>query len=65
MPGPNSGNHVVVKDGKFHAIVAELVDGNFIVIKPGDMVFATKSEAISAAISGNIPNGASSEWLHD
>lgn len=65
MPGPNGGNHVVVKDGKFFAVVSELVDGNFIVIQPGDLVYASKAEAISAALNKDIPEMKAEEWLHE
>lgn len=64
MSLPGNGNHVVVKDGKFHALVSELRDGNFIVISMGTPVYATKDDAVKAAIAEPIPNEASEEWLH-
>lgn len=65
MPALNNGNHVVVRDGKFLGIVAELTDGNFVVILPGDSVYDTKEHAISAAINSGVENGPSEEWIHE
>lgn len=46
----SSGNHVVVKDGKFFCIVSETRDGNFVIIKPEDPVYLSLDDAISAAL---------------
>lgn len=80
MPPVNNGNHVVVKNGVFHAIVAGLSDGNYVVIRPGDAVYTTQNEAIAAAESDGrekyadvgslieVTSGKSEtngDWLHE
>lgn len=64
MAGPNTGHHIVVKDGKFHSLVSELADGNFIVLRIDQPVYATKAEAISAVLNDGLKNEAGEEWLH-
>lgn len=55
----NNGNHIIVKDGKYHAIAAQLKDGNYVVILPGDKVYKSLDEAVSAALF--TPQG-ETEW---
>lgn len=65
MAGPNTGHHIVVREGKFVGIVSELLDGNFVVLEIDQPVYPNKQAAMDAALNSGVKNEASTEWLHE
>lgn len=49
IPGKES-THLVIRDGAFHALVVQLTDGNYIVLRPGDKVYTSVTEAMEAVL---------------